>query len=269
MANPSDYLPALLGPVKFQDDGVDATPRGTINLVGFTVTDDAPNDAMVITSVGGGGSVDLTSGVTGVLPFANGGTGLSALGTGLYYLRTNAGATAMEWAQLTISGVGGLGTGVATFLGTPSGANLASALTSALPVSKGGTGVTSLTLPASGLVVGTTDSQTLTNKTLTSPVVNGQTQGAAVAMGASAIDWSLGQVFTKTLSAGANTFTFSNQASGMTIIVRVTGAASTLTWPTVKWAGGAAPTQTSSGTDVYTFVHDGTNIYGSVVQNLS
>ncbi len=41
------------------------------------------------------------------------------------------------------TGLTSLGTGVATFLGTPSGANLASALTSALPISKGGTNATS------------------------------------------------------------------------------------------------------------------------------
>jgi hypothetical protein len=42
------------------------------------------------------------------------------------------------------SGISGLGTGVATFLATPSGANLATALTTALPASKGGTGLTAL-----------------------------------------------------------------------------------------------------------------------------
>lgn len=91
----------------------------------------------------------------------------------------------------------------------------------------------------------------------------------SVAIPAMAIDWTIPGVFTKTLAAGANTFTFSNAASGMIIVVRVTGAASTLTWPVVKWAGGVAPTQTASGTDVYTFVHDGTNIYGSVVQAMA
>jgi hypothetical protein len=40
------------------------------------------------------------------------------------------------------SDVSGMGAGVATFLGTPSGANLAAALTTALPITKGGTGVT-------------------------------------------------------------------------------------------------------------------------------
>jgi hypothetical protein len=92
---------------------------------------------------------------------------------------------------------------------------------------------------------------------------------AVVGVSALAIDWSLGGVFTKTLAAGANTFTFANATGGQCIIVRVTGATSTLTWPTVRWAGGAAPTQTSAGTDIYTFVHDGTSIYGSVVQAMA
>ena len=147
-----------------------------------------------------------------------------------------------------IGSVTGMGTGVATFLATPTTANFLAAVTG-----ETGTGA---------VVFGT-------SPTLTTPVINGQTQGAAVAVSAMAIDWSLGQVFTKTLAAGANTFTFSNQANGMVIVVRVTGAASTLTWPTVKWAGGVAPTQTASGIDVYTFVHDGTSIYGSVVQAMA
>ena len=45
-----------------------------------------------------GTGLSLTSGVSGVLPYANGGTGLSALGTGNQCLTTNSGATAMAWA---------------------------------------------------------------------------------------------------------------------------------------------------------------------------
>lgn len=147
-----------------------------------------------------------------------------------------------------IGSVTGMGTGVATFLATPTTANLLAAVTG-----ETGTGA---------LVFGT-------SPTLATPVINGQTQGAAIAVAAMEIDWSLGAVFTKTLAAGANTFTFANAASGMVIVVRVTGAASTLTWPAVLWAGGVAPTQTASGTDIYTFVHDGTSIYGSVVQAMA
>ena len=52
-------------------------------------------------------TVSLTTNVTGTLPVANGGTGLAALGTGLQYLRVNAGATALEYATLTAVTPGG------------------------------------------------------------------------------------------------------------------------------------------------------------------
>lgn len=93
--------------------------------------------------------------------------------------------------------------------------------------------------------------------------------GPSQAMAALSVDWSKGTVFTKTLAAGGNTITFANALDGQTISVILTGAASTVTWPTVKWSGGTAPTQTSSGTDVYTFIKAGSTIYGSVVQNMS
>ncbi len=96
-----------------------------------------------------------------------------------------------------------------------------------------------------------------------------QTQGASVAVPAMAIDWSAGSTFSKTLAGGANTFTFSNATDGQCIIAVVTGAASTLAWPTVKWAGGTVPTQTASGIDVYTFTKVGSTIYGSVAQAMA
>jgi hypothetical protein len=95
--------------------------------------------------------------------------------------------------------------------------------------------------------------------------LDGRVDASALAIPALDIDWSAASIFTKTLSAGANVITFSNTADG-TIIVVLTGAASTVTWPTVKWSGGISPTQTASGTDVYTFVKAGASIYGSVLQ---
>jgi len=83
-----------------------------------------------------------TSDITGTLPVANGGTGVTtSTGTGDVVLSnsptlvtpalgTPASGTATNLTGLPIStGVSGLGTGVATFLGTPSSANLASAVT--------------------------------------------------------------------------------------------------------------------------------------------
>ena len=83
-----------------------------------------------------------TSDITGTLPVANGGTGVtSSTGTGSVVLSnsptlvtpalgTPASGTATNLTGLPIStGVSGLGTGVATFLATPSSANLISAVT--------------------------------------------------------------------------------------------------------------------------------------------
>lgn len=91
------------------------------------------------------------------------------------------------------------------------------------------------------------------------------------AIAATAIDWSTGNGFSKTLS-GNTTFTFSNQTSGQTLIVRLTNTTSnfTVTWPTVRWTGGTAPTMSIGAvSDVYTFYYDGSNTYGSYVQNMS
>ena len=116
-----------------------------------------------------------TSDITGTLPVANGGTGVtSSTGTGSTVLSnsptlvtptlgTPASATLTNATGLPIStGVSGLGTGVATFLATPSSSNLASAVsdetgTGALVFANSPTLVT----PA----LGTPSSGTLTNAT--------------------------------------------------------------------------------------------------------
>lgn len=103
------------------------------------------------------------------------------------------------------------------------------------------------------------------------PVANSviATQALTESAGATTVDWSTGNGFSLTLNAN-NTFTFSNKASGQTIVIRVTNTASnfTVTWPAVKWVGGVAPTQTiGAHADVYTFFYDGTDVYGNAVQN--
>jgi hypothetical protein len=88
-----------------------------------------------------------------------------------------------------------------------------------------------------------------------------------VAMAANDINLSLGNFFTKTVST-ATTFTLSNvPATGQAVsfILELTnGGSGTVTWPTVnavsvvKWAGGTAPTLTTSGVDILGFYsHDG------------
>ncbi len=106
------------------------------------------------------------------------------------------------------------------------------------------------------------------------PIANGGTGSstdlinpAVVAMGALNIDWNAGDIHTKTLAAGANVFTMSNVGTKRKVVsVRVTGAASTLTWdpgagPPILFPGGTPPTQSPSGEDVYTLMYDGTSVY--------
>jgi hypothetical protein len=85
------------------------------------------------------------------------------------------------------------------------------------------------------------------------------------------LDLTTANVFTACVT-GNVTFTFDNPpASGrcgtFTLILQ-NGAAYTVTWPTVKWPGGTAPTLTASGYDVLVFftVDGGTTWRGCMVQ---
>ena len=85
------------------------------------------------------------------------------------------------------------------------------------------------------------------------------TRSKHVALGTgSAIDLALGDVFSKTIS-GATTFTLSNVASSghvSAFILELTngGSASVTLWSGIKWAGGTAPTLTTSGVDLLGFI---------------
>jgi len=123
-------------------------------------------------------------------------------------------------------------------------------------------GNTSIAIAASAITSGTIDDARLPAPTTS-------------AISASSIDWSIlvkkGGLYTKTLGANT-TFTFTGAVSGQTIVVRLTNTASnyTVAWPIVKWAGGSAPTMTTGAkSDIYTFIYDGTDYFGSAVQNMS
>lgn len=111
------------------------------------------------------------------------------------------------WAGITP------GTGVGTFLATPSGANLASALTTALPVSKGGTNATSASITAFNNITGYTAAgatgTTSTNLVFsTSPTLVTPTLGAATATSLNGNTFTTG-TYTITGTAG-KTLTFNN-----------------------------------------------------------
>lgn len=121
----------------------------------------------------------------------------------------------------------------------------------------------------SGTVVGTSDSQTLTNKTLTTPVITGGKE-TKVTMGTNNIDLAAGNYFSKTIS-GATTFTISNVPSTGTaasfILDLTNGGSATITWwASIKWSSGIAPTLTTSGRDILAFfTHDGGTTWNGIV----
>ena len=159
-----------------------------------------------------------------------------------------------------------------------------------LKVSKGGSGAATLTgilkgngtsaftavTAPSGAIVGTTDTQSLSAKTLTNPTVTDYVE-SVVAIGtvssSSTLSLTSGTVQTATLTAStACTFTMPTATAGKSFVLLLKQAASTgggtATFTGVKFGTSGAPTITATAgkMDILTFIADGTNWYGSISQ---
>jgi hypothetical protein len=143
-------------------------------------------------------------------------------------------------------------------------------LSSALPVASGGTGVTTST--------GTVNVVLSTSPTITTPVITGFTETVVVIgiVGAShTFVITTGTVQTATLTGSQPcTFTMPTATAGKSFILKLTQPSAnptTATFTGVKFAGGTAPTitATANAVDIISFIADGTNWYGSAIQNLS
>ena len=127
-----------------------------------------------------------------------------------------------------------------------------------------------LTLPTStDTLVGRATADTLLSKTLTNPTVTNYTETANTANSSTAITLSLenGTVQIITLT-GSATITMPTAVAGksFTLLLKQDATGSrTVTWATVAWPSGTAPTITSTASkmDKYVFISDGTYWYGS------
>lgn len=151
--------------------------------------------------------------------------------------------------------------------------NIFATATSAIPLSQLDQNfATAITLGNTAVYLGNTTT-TLGNVTLTNTQVNNYTEGV-VAIGNSSTTQTLslvnGTFQTVTLTANC-TFTMPTATAGKSFMLFLnTGAGNlTATFTGVKFPSNTAPTitTTASRTDIITFAADGSNWYGSAVQN--
>ena len=190
------------------------------------------------------------------------GTGLSVFNTSptlvTPILGTPTSGTLTNCTGLPTTGLSGLGAGVATFLATPSSANLAGALTD-----ETGTG------SAVFNVNPTIDGANFTGHAQTAPVAGSSTGGVLT------LDMTESNVFTSTLTENVTTLTLSNPAQGQTVNILFTQDATgsrTMAWPgSFKWPGGTASVLSTnpSSVDLLVVSYIGTSWYASLLKDLS
>ena len=181
---------------------------------------------------------------------------------------TSAASVAITPAAIGALSLASLGANVSTFLGTPSSANLAAALTD--EVGSGSVVFASGVTGSGSAVLGT-------SPTIGGPTINGYIEGNTNigVVGASAtLSISSSTVLTATLTAGTETtFTMPTAAAGKAFTLYLkqpaSGAIGFAVFTGVKWQNGGAPiiTELNGKLDILPFVSDGVNWYGSFAQN--
>ena len=121
-----------------------------------------------------------------------------------------------------------------------------------------------------GDIVGTTDTQVLTNKTTTNLVLDGSVTEEVFAVTGTTPELSAanGTIQTWTLAANSTPTEALTPGQSLTLMVD-DGTAYTITWPTMKWVGGTEPTLAATDYSVITLWKVGSTIYGSYAGDVS
>lgn len=209
------------------------------------------NRVKVATSTTGTGTITLGAAVDGFQTFADGGI---SDGEVVSYVIEDGNS----WE---------IGTGTYTSSGTTLSRTVSESSNSDAALNLSGSAVVFITALASELVL-TTNTQTLTNKTLTSPAMIGTVLEDVYALSGTsvALEPDNGSIQSHTLT-GNTTYT-DGFAAGEAITLMVDdGTDYTITWPTMTWVnnGGSAPTLATTGYTVVTLWKVSTTLYGALV----
>ena len=137
-----------------------------------------------------------------------------------------------------------------------------------------GAGVTQLTITSAGITFANAltipANSTLTTPTLTNPTVTNYIETRFTANSSTAITLNLANGTMQDITlTGSATITMPTATAGKSFLLMLRSGAGSyaVTWTTVKWPSGTAPTVTTTASqmDIYSFYSDGTNWYGTTV----
>jgi hypothetical protein len=234
-----------------------AIPAAAVSGLAASATSDTTNAGNIITGTLSSNRIPVlaSSQISGISASQVGAGITSAQITSISASQVGAGLTSAQITGINVTQVGSLASGVSTFLQTPSSANFAAVLTDE---------------------TGTGPNVFATSPTLSSPTLNGYTEGTnAISVGSSATlsIASATQISLLLTSATPCTVTMPSIASGksFTLLVKqpATGTPTTVTFPGVAWPNNAAPTITATlgRIDIIAFVCDGSKWFGNISQN--